>query len=181
MVKLEPLDWPHFDHLLPICLEEPELLKYSPSRFGTEEALREYFQNAINAYENKLRIPLVIFDKRISEYVGSTSFMTISEKDLRVEIGSTWISKKVQRTGLNRAVKAILLSYAFEDWGMERVELKTDARNIQSQKAILGIGATYEGKLRSHTLMSDGHRRDTVYFSILKSEWSNIKKKTFKL
>lgn len=179
LVKLEPLSWQHFDHLLPICLEEPDLLTYSPSHFGTKEYLKQYFEIALDQYSKGLKYSFAIFDKRIQRYVGSTSFMSISEKDKRVEIGSTWLSRKVQRTGLNRQVKYLLLTYAFEEWDMERVELKTDSRNIQSQKAILGIGATFEGKLRSHTVMPDGYRRDTVYFSILKSEWPSIKSSIF--
>jgi len=117
----------------------------------------------------------VIFDKQKQQYAGSTSFLSISNHNKRVEIGATWLGPIFQRTGLNGNCKFLLLLYAFEYLEFERVELKTDARNIQSQTAIKAIGAKYEGELRSHTLMLNGYRRNTVYFSILKEEWGDIK------
>ena len=92
----------------------------------------------------------------------------------------TWFGKSFQRTGLNRNVKFLMLRYAFEALRFERVELKTDERNQQSRLAIEKIGGRFEGILRSHVLMPDGFRRNTVYYSILKSEWPAIKKDIFK-
>jgi len=134
------------------------------------------------AQENMLsgsRYAFAIYDKRIDAYAGSTSFGNISLKNSRVEIGWTWIGKAFQRTGLNRNCKYLLLSYAFEKLQCKRVELKTDSRNKQSWNAIEAIGAQHEGVLRSHTLMNDGYRRDTAYFSILDSEWPNVKTTRF--
>jgi len=129
--------------------------------------------------DKELKYPWAIYDKKAEAYAGCTSYLNISAVNSRLEIGSTWIGEEFQRTGLNRACKFLLLSYAFEDLGWERVELKTDSRNEQSKTAIQKIGAQYEGKLRSHTLMSDGYRRDTVYYSILKPEWPRIKSVIF--
>ena len=109
-----------------------------------------------------------------------TSFGNISTKDRRLEIGWTWIDKESQGTGLNKYCKHLMLSHAFEKLIMQRVEFKTDNRNNQSKKAIEKIGGTFEGILRSHTLMLDGYRRDTAYYSILKNEWDRINNTIFK-
>ena len=179
-VKLEPLNWDHFDFLLPVALANPELHKFSPSRYGSEESLKKYFEKAFDLKKHGLRYPFAIFDKAKRTYAGSTSFGNISNRDKRMEIGWTWIGSEFQRTGLNRHCKYNLLQYAFEKLDFERVEFKTDDRNEQSKNAILAIGGKLEGVLRNHTLMFDGHRRDTVYFSILKNEWETIKKSVFK-
>ena len=174
-VRMEPLVSVHCDSLAHIVNENPDLLKYSPAKFGTLDLLKDYVVNNIALRETGKKYPFVIFDKQFNEYAGSTSFLNISDKDKRLEIGSTWIGEKYQRTGLNRNCKLLLLTYAFEELAIERLEFKTDSRNKQSQKAIEGIGAKYEGVLRSHMLMSDGYRRDTIYYSILKKEWQEIK------
>lgn len=179
-VTLEALHWSHFDFLLTIILANPELHKFSPFRYGSEDSLKEYFENALNQKENSLRYPFVIFDNLTETYAGSTSFGNVSNRDKRLEIGWTWIGKEFQRTGLNRHCKYNLLQYAFEELNFERVEFKTDNRNEQSKSAIKAIGGKYEGALRHHTLMFDGHRRDTAYYSILRSEWQPIKKSIFK-
>lgn len=179
-VKIERLTWDHFDALLPIALTWPDLLRYSPSEFGTEAALRSYIENALHLQEQNLKYSFVIYDKHTGSYAGSTSYMHISNKDRRLEIGSTWIGKRFQRTGLNRHCKFLLLQYAFEVLQFERVAFRTDSRNAQSRTAIEAIGASYEGTLRSHMLMPDGYRRDTVCYSMLKNEWPGIEASIFK-
>ncbi len=178
-VRLEPLTMDHFSELLPISLQNPDLLKFSPSPFGSRESLEINFQNAIHDRVDENRYAFVIYDKVNTRYIGSTSFGNISVKNNRLEIGWTWISKESQGTGLNKRCKYLLLDYAFEKLTMERVEFKTDSRNIQSRTAIEKIGGSYEGTLRSHTLMLDNHRRDTVCYSILKSEWAEIRERIF--
>lgn len=178
-VRIEPLKEFHLDYLLPIALNHPDLLQFSPSVFGSESNLKLYIENALDAHSKKKRFPFVIFDKNSKKFIGSTSFGNISNHDQRLEIGWTWIEKKSQGTGLNKHCKFLLLQYIFEVLEFERVELKTDARNLQSRKAIEKIGAKFEGELRSHTLMLDGHRRDTVYYSIIKGEWIEIKSSIF--
>ena len=179
-VRLEPLSWNHFDSLLPFAIKHPSLLQYSPVKFGSESALKEYFEKRFASKEEGTMYPFAIFDKSKNEYAGSTTYMNISNKNQRLEIGATWLGIDFQRTGLNRHCKFLLLKYAFETLDCQRIELKTDQRNEQSKTAIQAIGAKYEGCLRSHTLMIDGHRRDTVYFSILKEEWPKIKSTIFK-
>jgi RimJ/RimL family protein N-acetyltransferase len=179
-VRIEPLSHIHFNDLLPIAINHPNLLQYSPSPFGSSDLLEDNIKKAIKSRTDKQRYPFAIFDKLNNRFVGSTSFGNISTKDKRLEIGWTWIDKNSQGTRLNKYCKHLMLSYAFENLRMERIEFKTDNRNIQSKKAIEKIGGTFEGILRSHTLMLDGHRRDTAYYSILKNEWDNINGTIFK-
>ena len=177
--RLTPLTLEDAPKLHPIALVEKDLLRLSPSSIHTEALLIKYMETAFQAKQNGIRYPFLIFDKQKQQYAGSTSFGNISNPNARIEIGWTWIGKNFQRTGLNRANKFLMLQYAFETLGFERVELKTDGRNIQSRTAMEKIGATFEGALRSHTVMSDGYRRDTFYYSILKVEWPAIKEKIF--
>ncbi len=179
-VRLEPLTQDHFEHLLPIALKHPDLLRYSPSKFGTADALQTYLQTAFDSKAQANRYPFATYDKNHQQYVGTTSYLNIMNYHRRVEIGYTWITKEVQRTGLNRHCKYLMLQYGFDILNFERIELKTDSRNWQSRNAMMGIGAKFEGELRSHTLMSDGFRRNTVYYSIVKNEWQAIKDSIFK-
>ncbi len=178
-VKLELLGIGHLKHLLPIAERHPDLLLYSPSPFGSEELLKLYIEKALADRENKNRYPFVIINKADGAYAGSTSYGNISIPNQRLEIGWTWLDKKFHGSGLNKSCKFLLLDYAFGKLGIERVELKTDSRNLQSRKAIEKIGGIFEGELRSHTLMRDGFRRNSVYYSILKEEWENLRHTTF--
>ena len=150
----------------------PSIWTFFTVQVSNELALKNWIQSAIYDHMNKQRVPFAIELKESGQVVGSTSFGAISERDKRLEIGWTWLGKDYQRKGINRRVKKILLKFAFEVLKMERVEFRTDALNEQSRKALLGIGAIEEGVLRSHTLMLDSRRRDTVYFSILNNEWT---------
>lgn len=178
-VRLEALGLQHLEVLLPIANRNPDLLKYSPSLFGTVEHLQTYINDALINRGKALRYAFVIYDKENQRYAGSTSFGNASIPHERIEIGWTWIDKDLQGSGLNKNCKFLLLSYAFEQLKFERVELKTDSRNLQSRRAIEKIGASYEGELRHDILMPDGYRRNSVYYSILKDEWLQIKETIF--
>jgi len=177
---LRPLVAEDIEHLLPIATKDKDLMDFSPSEIHRPELIQAYVDTALEAKANCIRYPFLIFDKQKNQYAGSTSFGNMSNKNSRLEIGWTWIGKAFQRTGLNRNNKFLMLSYAFEKLNCLRVELKTDTRNIQSRTAMKKIGATEEGVLRSHTVMSDGYRRDTIYYSILQNEWEGIKNSIFK-
>ena len=178
-VRLSPLREEHHTDLLTVVVGNPDLLRYCPSLLRTGAHLKAYMDAALRGRADERRYPFVVFDKRTRRYVGSTSFGNVSPPDLRLEIGWTWLDPSVQGTGLNRHAKFLLLDYAFGTLGYERVEFKTDARNQQSRRAIRKIGGTEEGTLRSHTLMTDGFRRDTVYFSILREEWDALRESVF--
>ena len=176
---LRPIKETDLKALLYIAEDQPNLLQFSPSAFGNKKALKDYILKALEQKENGSRYPFIVYDKKTQGWSGTSSFGNISNTNKRVEIGWTWLGKKHQKTGLNRNNKFLMLSYAFEVAEFERVELKTDARNKQSIAAMEKIGAIQEGTLRSHTVMTDGFRRDTVYFSFLKYEWPKIKETIF--
>jgi len=174
-VLLRPMESTDFDDFWRISMKDPGLLKYSPGQIDTRDKLETYINTALNLRTLKQKYSLTIIEKLQGKVIGSSSYMNISSENNRLEIGSTWLDPDTHGKGFNKQIKLPMLSYAFENLNYERVELKTDSRNIQSRKAILKIGAQYEGCLRSHTLMSDGYRRHSVYYSILKEEWPYVK------
>ena len=176
-VLIRPLESGDLSLLIDVATAYKDLNQFSPVQIYSEDLLSRYIENAVLERTNKLRYPFIIFDKQINAYAGSTSFLNISNRDKRIEIGATWIGNQFQRTGLNKHCKFLLMTYAFDHLDFERVELKTDERNIKSRAAIEKIGGKLEGILRSHTVMSDGFRRNTVYYGILKDEWPHIKQK----
>ena len=179
-VLLRPLEAGDREHLLPPSQSDPLLLQYSNTPVSTLALLDEYIAEALSEKAGRLRYPFIIYDREPGTYAGSTSFAAVSNRDQRLEIGWTWYGRSFQRTGLNRNVKFLMMQYAFEVLEFERVELKTDERNLQSRQAIEKIGGRLEGILRSHIRMRDGFRRNTVYYSILKNEWPALKATVFK-
>lgn len=119
--------------------------------------------------------PFAVIDPDSGRAVGMTTYMNIDEPNRRVEIGSTWISKEVQRSGLNQAMKLLLLDHAFETLDCIAVEFRTHIHNLQSRAAIAGIGAKQDGILRNHQIDRFGNLRDTVSFSIIASEWPTVR------
>ena len=176
---LRPLLPDDVRHLQAAATADADLVQFSPYSIHTPELLAAYISTSQKEKENGVRYALAIYDKAAGQWAGSTSLANISNKDQRLEIGWTWIGKAFQQTGLNRACKFLLLRYVFDELQFERVEFKTDARNLASRTAIQKIGGQYEGALRSHTLMPDGFRRTTVYYSILKNEWPGLKTTVF--
>jgi RimJ/RimL family protein N-acetyltransferase len=174
--RLRPINKTDIDNLLPVATKDKDLLQFSPAQIYTRELLKTYVDKAVEHKISKNRYVFIVFDKTRNQFAGSTSFLNISNPDDRLEIGATWYGKAFQRTGLNRNCKYLLLKYAFDSLEAERVEFKTDERNLASRKAIEKIGGKFEGILRRHTLMSDGFRRNTICYSILKSEWPELKK-----
>ncbi|OUJ76222.1 GNAT family N-acetyltransferase [Hymenobacter crusticola] len=173
-VRLRPLEATDFEALKAIAFE-PEVWRFMTTPMPRNSVeLATYLTYALKERAIGKRYPFVIIDRMTNQIVGSTSYMSITPEEKRVEIGATWLGKPFQRTGVNRAAKHLLLKYAFGELGCERVELKTDARNWQSREAMQRMGATEEGTLRSHMLTQGGQRRDTVYFSILKPEWDEL-------
>ena len=120
-------------------------------------------------------VPFATVERATGRVIGSTRYMNIDRANRRVEIGATWIAKPWQRTAMNTEAKYLMLRHAFETLGCVRVELKTDALNEKSRNAILRIGAKEEGTLRRHMVTWTGRLRDSVYFSVLDSEWLQVK------
>lgn len=163
-------------HYLETIAKEKDLIFYSPSDISTPEKLNTYVQVALNGYENKTTIPFIIFDKKQQAYAGTTRFGLINWKNKVLHIGWTWIGLNFQGTGLNANMKFLMLRYAFETLHFEKVEFRIDARNQKSRKAVEKLGATLEGILRKDTLMTNGYRRSTCCYGILKEEWETLKK-----
>lgn len=144
---------------------------YFTSDLSVKSELIKWMDSALTGLEKKERLPFTIVDKSTQTVIGSSSFGNISYRDSRMEIGWTWLGKEFQGKGFNQHVKFMMLDYAFSKCNMERVEFKTDVLNTAARKALKKIGCIEEGVLRSHTLMTNNRRRDTIYYSLLKSEW----------
>src|SRR5579864_4758763 len=173
-VRLEPLRASHHAALCEVGLD-PELWRLIPYRVSTPDEMRDYIGSALEAQAAGTAIPFATVERASGRVVGSTRFMNIDAANRRVEIGATWIAKPWQRTAINTEAKYLMLRHAFETLGCVRVELKTDALNLRSRAAILRIGAREEGALRQHMVTWSGRLRDSVYFSILDSEWAGVK------
>jgi RimJ/RimL family protein N-acetyltransferase len=152
---------------------------YGISDLSKPGELRKYIATAIADRNNETCAVWVVIDKKTKQIAGCTRLAEISWRDERGQIGWTWIGNDFQGSGLNKEMKFLILSFGFETLGLNRIELKADERNHRSRQAILGIGATREGVLREHIKLHDGYIRNTVYYSILKSEWDIIKEQYF--
>ncbi|WP_425075348.1 GNAT family N-acetyltransferase [Psychroserpens sp. S379A] len=178
-VKLSPLTLDNYHNLIDIA-KEPNLIYYSPSTISTPESLRHYVEVALEGFQTKTVLPFIIYDKQHEQFAGSTRFGLINWKNKVLHIGWTWLGHQFQGTGLNAHIKFLMLQYAFETLAFEKVEFRIDERNQKSRKAVEKLGATLEGILRQDTLMTDGFRRSTCCYGILKKEWSHIKTTIFK-
>lgn len=175
-VLLRPLEENDFEHLLPFSLNEPEIWKYGLVTAAGEENLRNYIAAAVSNRAQQKEYPFIVFDKKTNSYAGSTRFYDIQQAWKTTQLGYTWYGSAFQRTGLNRHCKLLLLTFAFEEWGLERVEFRADANNEKSITAMKAIGCTAEGILRNHMPTAGGSRRDSIILSILKHEWySHVK------
>jgi RimJ/RimL family protein N-acetyltransferase len=173
-VRLEPLSLSHLDRLCQIGIVE-ELWRWIPTQVTTPEQMKAYVELALSERANGVSMPFVQIERASGRVIGSTRYMNIEKAHRRLEIGSTWIAPKWQRTAINTEAKYLLMRHAFEDLGCMRVELKTDSLNEKSRNAILRIGAKQEGIFRNHMLTSSGRIRHTVYFSVIDSEWPGVK------
>jgi RimJ/RimL family protein N-acetyltransferase len=173
-VRLEPLAASDHAALCEVGLDA-ELWRLIPYRVSTQDEMRDYIASALEAQAAGTAIPFATVERASGRVIGSTRYMNIDTANRRVEIGATWLAKPWQRTTMNTEAKYLMLRHAFETLGCIRVELKTDALNQQSRQAILRIGAHEEGTLRQHMVTWSGRLRDTVYFSILDSEWPAVK------
>jgi RimJ/RimL family protein N-acetyltransferase len=174
VVRLEPLALSHLDALCAVGLD-PELWQYTLTIVQTREDMRSYLEAALKAREQGSALPFVIIERAANTVVGSTRYLNIDQQNKKLEIGSTWVARRWQRTAVNTEAKYLLLRHAFEVLGCVRVEFKTDVLNRQSRAALLRIGAKEEGILRKHLITQTGRVRDTVYFSILDTEWPDVK------
>lgn len=175
-VRLEPLGPEHVKPLWNIAKDHlDELFQWIPYRLQSLEDFRDFNRFVLEEHKRGVSVPFATVARAEKQLVGATRFMNMDLGNRKVEIGSTWIAPRWQRTAINTEAKYLMLRHAFECWNCLRVELKTDALNEPSRRAILRLGATQEGTLRKHMLSWDGRQRDSIYFSILDTEWPEVK------
>ncbi|MCG8672338.1 MAG: GNAT family N-acetyltransferase, partial [Pseudomonadales bacterium] len=174
-VYLEPISEKHIDGLFAIGQVADDWLYMPRPCFQSLQDTSEWVQEALMLADKGIHTTFVICDSDTLQPVGSSRYLNVRKRDRGLEIGYTWMAKHAQRTAANTEAKLLLLTHAFEALGMIRVELKTDARNTRSQTAIARLGAKREGTFRRHMIVQDGYIRDSVYFSIVDSEWPTIK------
>ena len=171
-VLLRPLQLSDSSLLAHYVNEEPDLWQYSLAAITNTKDLEKYIQAAIEARGNKSAYAFIVFDKLLDANVGCTRFYDIQLNFQTTQIGYTWYSKKCWGTKLNENCKYLLLQFAFDQMGFERVEFRADNNNKRSIAAMQKIGCTIEGVLRNHLPMPNGKRRDSIVLSILKEEWN---------
>jgi len=176
VIRLEPMRLEHAARFWEAARgAHEEIFRWFPWSMKTMEDFALNVERVLAEQEKGLSVAFATVVRESGEIVGSTRFMNIDAANRHVEIGSTWIVPAWQRTAVNTEAKYLMLRQAFEPWGCLRVELKTDALNEQSRAAILRLGAKEEGTFRKHVITSSGRVRDSVYFSIVDTEWPEIK------
>ena len=156
---------------------DPEIWRWMPFAIHSGAEMVTFVARILDMQARGQTLPFAIFATDEPEPIGSTSYLAADAQHKRIEIGATWLSARWQRTAINTECKYLLLRHAFEMLGCMRVEFKTDANNARSRTALRRIGATEEGTLRRHMLLSDGRVRDSVYYSVLDVEWPAVEQR----
>ncbi len=177
LIRLEPLSESHVPDLSRVGLDPKiwEFMLYGDIR--TEQDLRGWVNELLARQSRGTDLPFAVIHLPSGKVCGATRYLDIRPEHRSVEIGGTWYGTAFQGSGVNPEAKYLLLRHAFETLGCLRVQLKTDLRNERSQRAIERLGAVREGVLRSHMILPDGRRRDSVIYSILDSEWPEVKRR----
>jgi len=172
-VRLEPMSEEHVPGLAAVGLDDSiwEHMLYGEMR--SEDDMRNWVRSILSLQD----LPFVAVHLASGHVAGATRYLNITTAHRGLEIGGTWYGLEFQRTAVNTECKYLLLKHAFETLDCIRVQLKTDSRNERSQRAIERIGAKHEGVLRNHMILPDGRYRDSVYYSIIDSEWPEVKKR----
>jgi N-acetyltransferase len=176
LVVVEPLAAEHEEGLLQAAVD-PEMFQWMPvDMASSRDALHEWVSVTLAAAQAGREVPYTILDRKTSEVLGSTRFLDLRLEHLRAEIGWTWVTRGAWRSGVNVETKLLLLGHAFESAGLRRVEFKTDARNERSRRALLALGAQFEGIFRKHMVVRDGGPRDSAYYSVIDDDWPAVKR-----
>jgi N-acetyltransferase len=174
-VRLEPIALAHVPALA-IAGRDESVWRFLPyGNVTNEAAMTQWVSRMLNQQAQGTDLPFAVILQATGQAIGATRYMDIQAVHRGLEIGGTWYAPEHQRTAANTEAKFLLLRHAFEVMGCIRVQLKTDLRNERSQRAIERLGAVREGVLRDHILMPDGHRRSSVYYSVLDHEWPAVK------
>lgn len=175
-IRLEPMTLDHLDGLIEAG-SFAELWKWTTAKADSPEGMTQYVRAALGDKDRGTSLPFVTVDKATGRVIGSTRFGNIDPPNTKTEIGWTWITPAFQRTYVNSEAKLLMLTHAFEKWGCTRVELKTDVLNEKSRDAMKRFGAVKEGVLRKHILTYSGRYRDSIYYSVLDTEWPDVKRR----
>jgi RimJ/RimL family protein N-acetyltransferase len=183
IVRLEPLTVDHIDDLVAASGEARDTYGFTTVPEG-RESVRRYVDWLLEQSANGEYVPFTQVRVRDGVAVGMTNYLTIrwapdAQYPYAVEVGGTWLAHSAQRSGTNREAKLLLFTHAFEQWGVGRVDLKTDARNARSRAAIEGVGARFEAVLRSwqpsHVKGEEGQLRDSAIHSIVAADWPDVR------
>ncbi|MEP7359009.1 MAG: GNAT family protein [Anaerolineales bacterium] len=176
-VRLEPLAYAHVPDLYAGGTDPSlwQFIPYAPVR--TEDDMRAWVADLLARQQVGNDLPFAVVHQASGRAIGATRYLDIQRANRGLEIGGTWYDPAHQRTAVNTEAKLLLLTHAFETLGCVRVQLKTDERNLRSQRAIERIGAIKEGVLRHNLIMPDGFRRNSVYYSVLEGEWAGVKRR----
>jgi N-acetyltransferase len=175
-VRLDPLGPEHAPLLWDIVKDHlDDMFRWIPYRLQSLQDFEGFNRQVLDEQKRGLSIPFASVERSSGKVIGTTRYMNMDLANRKLEIGSTWIAPPWQRTAINTEAKYLMLRHAFETWNCLRVELKTDSMNQRSRRAILRLGAKEEGTLRKHMLTWNGRQRDSVYFSILDTEWPGVK------
>jgi len=178
-VILRPLEEDDFNIFLQLAQDE-DAWKFFSLNLADKHQLRQWMDLAFADRAAHTRRPFTIIEKSSNRIAGSMSMGNISMHDLRLEIGWSWLGADFRSTDVNRHSKYAMMKYAFDELHFERVEFKTDVLNATARKGLEKIGGKEEGVLRSHMTMWNNRRRDSIYYSVLKNEWPQLKQTTFK-
>lgn len=173
-VRLLPMTREHFPVLQKLA-EDKRIWQFYNFDGSCKEKFLKHLEQSLIEKELGTQIPFVIYHIDHDKIIGSTRYMDIQRAHKKLEIGTTWLHPHYWATVINPECKLLLLHHAFEKMGVQRVQLKTDENNIRSRKAILKIGAQYEGTLRNDMIRDNGTTRNSAYYSILNSEWVQVK------
>lgn len=172
-VKLLPLEEKYFPELIEAGKEEI-IWTYMPARGFEADKLTGALRESLALREKGEQYPFVVIDKLKNKVIGSTRYLKITEEFRNLEIGWTWYRPEYWASGYNEECKLLLLTHCFETLKTVRVQIVAAEKNARSRKAILRIGATFEGVLR-HIVIRNGEKRSAAYYSILEEEWEKVK------
>ncbi len=174
-IRLVPMTMEHHAALCAVGLD-PDLWRWTTAPVETPEDMRQYIQAAIDCQAAGAALPYVTVIRETDAVAGSTRFGNVDRANRRVEIGWTWVARQWQRSFVNTEAKYLMLRHAFEVMRCIRVEFKTDSLNQRSRAALQRLGAKEEGIFRNHMITSTGRYRHSVYYSIIDSEWPDLKR-----
>lgn len=176
-VRLEPMTEAHIPGLAEIGVGQPFWGFMVYGDVNSVKDMQNWVREILSRAEKGTDLPFVVIHITSGRVAGATRYLNIMPKDRGLEIGGTWYGLEFQRTAVNTECKYLLMRHAFETLGYIRVQLKTDSRNERSQKAIERLGAVKEGVLRNHMILPDGRYRDSVFYSVIDSEWPAVKQR----